>query len=98
MFVNIDDRNRIIAWNPGDLSDNTDWKPVPETIGDPITNMQGVPLYKYQGGHAVARSAAEIEADTPAPEEPQPSEMDVIKQRLDEQDDALIELAALIGG
>jgi len=98
MFVNIDDRNRIIAWNPNDLSGNTGWAPVPENIGDPITNQAGVPLYKYQNGHAVARSAEEIEADTPAPEPPQPSEIDIIKQRLDEQDDALIELASIIGG
>ena len=97
-YVNIDDRERIIAWNPNNLSGNTGWVRVPEKVRDPITNDVGVPLYKHQNGHAVARTAEEIAADTPAPEPPQPSELDIIKQRLDEQDDALIELAGLIGG
>lgn len=96
--VNVDDRGRIIAANPGDLRGNTGWERVRENIHDPITNADGVPLYKYQDGHAVSRTAEEIAADTPAPEPPQPSEIDIIKQRLDEQDDALIELASIIGG
>lgn len=98
MYVFVDDRGRITAWNPNNLSGNTGWYKVKEKIGDPITEEHGVPLYKYQDGHAVSRTAEEIAADIPAPEDPEPSEMDIIKQRLDEQDDALIELAALIGG
>jgi hypothetical protein len=97
-YVNIDDRERIIGWNPNNLSGNSDWARVPEKIRDPITEEHGVPIYKYQNGHAVARTAEEINADIPAPVPPTPDRLDVIEQRLDEQDDALIELAALIGG
>ena len=96
--VYIDERGRITAFNPNDMTGNTGWERVPEKIGEPITEDHGVPLYKYQSGHAVSRTAEEIAADTPAPEPPQPSELDIIKQRLDEQDDALIELANIIGG
>lgn len=98
MYVNVDETGRIIAYNPNNLSKNTGWKSVKEKIADPITNELGVPLYKYQDGHAVSRTAEEIDADTPEPVVPEPTELDIIKQRLDEQDDALIELAELIGG
>ena len=98
MYVFVDDRDRITAWNPNSMSGNTGWYKVKENIGEPITEEHGVPIYKYQHGHAVSRTAEEIAADIPAPEPYKPTEMEIIKQRLDEQDDALIELASLIGG
>jgi len=98
MYVFVDGSNRITAYNPNDMSGNTGWYKVKETIGEPITEEHGIPIYKYQNGHVVSRTAEEIEQDMPQPDIPAPSELDIIKQRLDEQDDALIELAALIGG
>ena len=99
MFVYTDERDRITAYNAEeDLSHNSDWHKVKEIIGDPITNAFGVPLYKYQKGHAVSRTQEEIDADTPAPEEYQPTAIELLQMQIDEQADALIELAGLIGG
>lgn len=100
MYVNVDAKNRIIAWNPNDMSGNTDWKEINETIGDPITEEHGVPIYRYSRKHAVSRTAAEIAADVaelPVPD-PEPTPYDLLQQQIDEQADALIELAELIGG
>ncbi|MBQ9704926.1 MAG: hypothetical protein IJV55_01870, partial [Paludibacteraceae bacterium] len=78
---------------------------VQETIGEPITEDHGVPIYKYRNGHVVSRSRAEIEGDIPEPVPPEPSEMDQLRQQIaeqqvliNEQADALIELAELIVG
>lgn len=98
MSVDVDERGRITAYNPNDMTGNRGWRTIRDTISEPIFNADGVPIYKYSRGYAVLRTQEEIDADTPEPDEPQPSEIDVIKQRLDEQDDALIELASLIGG
>ena len=105
MFVFVDGSDRITAYNANDMSGNTGWFEVPETIGEPITEEHGVPIYKYRNGHVVSRSRAEIEADIPEPVPPEPSEIEVLRARiagqqtqLDEQADALIELAELIGG
>lgn len=105
MFVYVDGSNRITAYNPNDMSGNTGWYEVQETIGEPITEEHGVPIYKYRNGHVVSRSKAEIDADIPEPTPPVPSEMDQVKQQLaeqqvliNEQADALIELADLIVG
>lgn len=98
MYVYVDDRSRITACNTHDMTGNTGWQHVPEKVGEPITNTDDVPLYKYVNGHAVSRTPEEIAADTPAPEPPAPDRLGIIEQRLDEQDDALIELAELISG
>lgn len=105
MFVYVDGSNRITAYNPNDMSGNTGWYEVQETIGEPITEEHGVPIYKYRNGHVVSRSKAEIDADIPEPVPPVPSEMEQVKQQLaeqqvliNEQADALIELADLIVG
>ncbi|MBQ9662201.1 MAG: hypothetical protein IJV40_03500 [Oscillospiraceae bacterium] len=105
MFVYVDGSDRITAYNPNDMSGNTGWYQVQETIGDPITEEHGVPIYKYRDGHVVSRSRAEIEADIPEPVPVEPSEIEVLRMRiaeqqeqLTEQADALIELAELIGG
>ena len=99
MYVFTDERNRITAYNGVEnLPGNDNWHEVVEIIGEPITNEVGVPLYTYSKGHVISRTAAEIDADTPDPVEPTPDRLDVIEQRLDEQDDALIELAEMIAG
>ena len=105
MFVYVDGSNRITAYNPNDMSGNTGWYEVQETIGEPITEEHGVPIYKYRNGHVVSRCKAEIDADIPEPTPPVPSEMEQVKQQLaeqqvliNEQADALIELADLIVG
>ena len=103
MYVYVDDAGRITAFNENDMSGNTGWFHVQEKIGEPITEEHGVPIYKYRDGHVVSRSRQEIEEDIPAPVPPVPSEIDQIKMQiadqqtqLDEQADALIELAGLI--
>ena len=59
MYVYVDDKSRITAYNPNDMTGNTGWEEVQETIGDPITEEHGVPIYKYRNGHVVSRTAAE---------------------------------------
>ena len=105
MYVYVDEASRITAYNPNDMSGNTGWEEVQETIGEPITEEHGVPIYKYRNGHVVSRSAGEIAADIPAPEPPAVPEIEQLRQQvalqqaqLDEQADALIELAELITG
>lgn len=105
MFVYVDGSNRITAYNSNDMSGNTGWYEVQETIGEPITEEHGVTIYKYRNGHVVSRSRAEIEADIPEPVPPEPSETEILRRQiaeqqtqLNEQADALIELAELIVG
>lgn len=105
MYVFVDGSNRITAYNPNDMSGNTGWYEVQETIGEPITEEHGVPIYKYRNGHVVSRSRAEIEADIPEPVPPEVPEIEQLRQQIaehqvliNEQADALIELADLIVG
>lgn len=105
MYVFVDGSGRITAFNPNDMSGNTDWYEVQETIGEPITEEHGVPIYKYVNGHVVSRSKAEIDEDIPEPVPPEVPEIEQLKQQLaeqqvqiNEQADALIELADLIVG
>lgn len=105
MYVYVDEAGRITAYNPNDMSGNTGWEKVQETISDPITEEHGVPIYKYRKGHVVSRTSAEISADIPEPVPPEVPEIEQLRQQvalqktqLDEQADALIELAELIGG
>lgn len=105
MFVYVDGSNRITAYNPNDMSGNDGWYEVQETIGEPITEEHGVPIYKYRKGNVVSRSKAEIDEDIPEPVPPEVPEIEQLRKQvafqqsqLDEQADALIELAGLIGG
>ncbi|MBR2097960.1 MAG: hypothetical protein IJ907_08830 [Prevotella sp.] len=105
MYVYVDGSGRITAYNPNDMGGNDGWYQVQETIGEPITEEHGIPIYKYVNGHVVSRTAEEIAADIPEPVPPVPSEIELLQQQvaeqqaqLDEQADALIELAALIDG
>ena len=105
MSAYVDGSNRITAYNPNDMSGNDGWYEVQETIGEPITEEHGVPIYKYRKGHVASRSTAEIDEDIPEPVPPEVPEIEQLRQQvafqqsqLDEQADALIELAGLIGG
>jgi len=105
MYVYVDGSGRITAYNPNDMGGNDGWYQVQETIGEPITEEHGIPIYKYVNGHVVSRTAEEIAADIPDPVPPVPSDIELLRQQvleqqaqLDEQADALIELAALIDG
>jgi hypothetical protein len=83
MFVYIDERNRIMAYNPNDMSGNTGWEEVKEDVADPIFNDDGVPLYKYSKGRAVSRTSKEIAADTPKPEVVTPTEIEQLRADVD---------------
>ncbi len=105
MYVYVDGSGRITAYNPNDMGGNDGWYQVQETIGEPITEEHGIPIYKYVNGHVVSRTAEEIAADIPDPVPPVPSDIELLRQQvleqqvqIDEQADALIELAALIDG
>lgn len=106
MYVHVDEAQRIDAYNgEEDLSGNDGWVHVKQTIADPITEEHGVPIYKLQNGRVVSRTAAEIAEDIPEPVPPEIPEIELLRQtiqaqqtQIDEQADALIELAELIGG
>lgn len=105
MYVYVDGSGRITAYNPNDMGGNDGWYQVQETIGEPITEEHGIPIYKYVNGHVVSRTAEEIAADIPDPVPPVPSDIELLRQQvleqqvqIDEQADALIELADLIVG
>lgn len=83
MYVYVDEMGCIIAFNPNNMSGNTGWEEVQEIIGEPITEEHGVPIYKVQNGHAVGRTAEEIEADIPAPEPPTPDRGMTADARID---------------
>ena len=106
MYVHVDERMRIDAYNGTEnLSGNDGWVHVNQTIADPITEEHGVPIYKVQNGRIVSRTQAEIEEDIPEPVPPEIPEIEQLRlqvqeqqTQLNEQADALIELAELIGG
>lgn len=41
-----------------------------------------IPLYKWEDGEVVKRTAEEIEADMPEPAEPQPTQLDLIEAQV----------------
>lgn len=107
MYVYADSGGRITSIVSDDMSGVPGWHDVPETLEEPIFVQDCAAIYKYAGGHAVQRTDEEINADIPhaVPEPEEPSELDRLRQQvreqqaqLDEQADALIELAELIGG
>lgn len=63
MYVYVDESNRVTAFNPNDLSGNTGWIEAEGESMEPIEDEHGVPLYKLENGHIVARTEAEIAAD-----------------------------------
>ncbi len=81
MYVSVDDAGRINGTNPNDMSGNTGWYSISNTIGDNITEEHGVPIYKYSNGKAVKRTKAEIAADIPD-DTPQPTEADKLEAQV----------------
>lgn len=49
----------------------------------PIYNMDGIPLYKWDGKQVIPRTEAEIEADRAAIPEPPPSELEQLRADVD---------------
>lgn len=109
MFVYADSEGRITALAPDDedVTEKPGWHEVPETLVEPIFVLDCSAVYKYVDGHAVQRTNSEIDEDIPRPsQEPEePTEVELLRAQvreqqtqLDEQADALIELAGLIGG
>lgn len=107
MFVYVDRENRITAYTDEDMGNYPNWYSVPETISEPIFVQDCAAVYKYEDGHAVLRTQEEIDGDLPhaQPEPEGLTEIERLRQiiqeqqaQLDEQADALIELARLIGG
>ena len=50
----------------------------------PLQNDEGIPLYKHEKGKVVSRTKTEIEADRKALPEPEPSETEKLKARVEE--------------
>ncbi len=111
MFVYADSEGRITAAVDDEFGEEVSgrpgWHEVPERLEEPIFVLDCSPVYKYADGHAVQRSNEEIDADIPhtGSEPEEPSELEQLRAQvreqqaqLDEQADALIELAGLIGG
>lgn len=109
MFVFADSDGRITALAPDDedITEEPGWHEVPETLEEPIFVLDCSAVYKLVNGHAVRRTNDEIDADIPRPslDPEEPSEVELLRAQvreqqtqLDEQADALIELAGLIGG
>lgn len=78
VYVQTDEKNRIIAINSSAFLDNNEnWIQIDEGSGDkyhhaqnhyfdkPIYTDDGVPRYKLVGGNPIERTSEEIEADKP---------------------------------
>ncbi|MBN1776626.1 MAG: hypothetical protein JW811_00740 [Clostridiales bacterium] len=63
-----DERGRVLAANQNDMSGNSGWVQVEASAPDPLTNADGVPLYRIDEGAIVSRSGEEIAADTLEPD------------------------------
>ena len=50
----------------------------------PLTDDDGIPLYKHEKGKVISRTKTEIEADREALPEPEPSETEKLKARVEE--------------
>lgn len=87
VYIRTDGKNRITACDGGYSSNNIenfeDWIMIDEGYGDrynlcqsnyfdrPLYEEHGIPIYKYENGHAVERTQTEIDEDIaslPAPE------------------------------
>lgn len=57
----------------------------------PLTDDDGIPLYKHEKGKVISRTKTEIEADRKALAEPKPSEIEKLKARFNYLESELIE-------
>lgn len=115
-YIRTDDQGRIIHGfstafehpQDGDICINEQggyqFRPFPGgEENPPLRSFDGnVPLYKWEGGAVVARTAAEIKADIPPPTphiDPRNAEIDALRERVIASENALLALAdAVIGG
>jgi len=63
VFICVDEKERITAFNKNDLSGNTGWAEAEGEITEPLEEGHGVPLYKLENGNIVPRTVEEIDAD-----------------------------------
>lgn len=89
MHIFVDEKNRVMAMNPTDMSGNTGWTPMPENLTgkteeelfDRLHEQHGIPMYKVEDGAMIERTAEEIAADIsaiPMPEENTPVTWDAL--------------------
>ena len=106
VYVRTDEAGRITAVNSDEfLQDTSQWIQIDKGYGDryrhaqgnyfplPIRDERGIYRYKLEDGKAVPRSMEEMEGDY-AP----PGKVPTTKERMDEIETAMMELAAMIGG
>lgn len=90
VYVKIDDRNRIVDVNSSAfIRDSVGWIEIDRGEGDryhlaqshyfdkSLWDEYGIPRYKLTDGHPQERTAEEMEADRPAPPEPEESTEDL---------------------
>jgi len=59
-------------------------------INPPLADMQGIALYKHSKGKVAERTKAEIDADIAKIPEPEPSEMEQLKAKVEAMEAALV--------
>ena len=110
-WIYVDSANRIVATNPNCMAGNTHWFESDRDLPPDLMDARSVAIYKFIDGHVLNRTQEEMDADYVPQQPPAPvvSETDEAlielaavaaenTARLDEQDMALVELAALISG
>ena len=103
VYAKLDAAGRITALNSSAFLTDTDgWTAIDEGAGDkyhhaqgnyldgPVRDMDGIPLYKWDGTQVTHRTEEEIEADRAAIPAPPPGPMEVLR--------ADIDFVAAIGG
>lgn len=89
VYVLLDERNRITrcegGYTMGNISDISEWTFIDEGYGDkynlcqshyfdePLTEEHGIPVYKYENGKCIHRTAQEIAEDIADIPEPTPT-------------------------
>ena len=61
-----------------------------DQINPPLTNERGIALYKHSKGKVVERTKVEIDADIANIPEPEPSEMEQLKAKVEAMEAALV--------
>jgi hypothetical protein len=101
MYIYLDSKNRIIGWNPNDMTGNTGWYKTDEIIPVDIFTIDGIPFLKFVSGQVVKRTEAEIENDRAELEAAQPTEIEItdtdMLEFLADQEERLCMLELLSG-
>ncbi len=98
VYIKINASNCVIDINSSVfISDLTDWIEIDEGLGNkyshaqnnyfdtPLTNEQGIYLYKWTGEEVIKRTDEEIQADTNALPSQEPTSEEKLQQQLNEQ-------------